>query len=72
MYTSVLLQDTVIGLQALSEFATLVYSKDTDMQITVTGGNYTQACNVTQQNALVLQSIPVIVLFTIQLYFMSF
>ena len=31
-----LFQDTVVALQALSEFATLVYSKDVDMRIDIT------------------------------------
>ncbi|XP_060587232.1 CD109 antigen-like [Ruditapes philippinarum] len=35
-------QDTVIGLQALSEFAVMAYSDNFDIQATITAGTFTQ------------------------------
>ncbi|XP_033743827.1 CD109 antigen-like isoform X3 [Pecten maximus] len=50
-------QDTVVALQALSEFSRIGYSDHFDMQIGITAGQVTHMFNVTRQNALVLQSL---------------
>ncbi|XP_069130827.1 CD109 antigen-like isoform X2 [Argopecten irradians] len=50
-------QDTVLALQALSEFARIGFSENFNMQIGITAGQTTHTFNVTRQNALVLQSL---------------
>nr|KAG5689528.1 hypothetical protein BaRGS_008903 [Batillaria attramentaria] len=50
-------QDTIIALQALSEFAPLANSGDSlDVEVDVTAGSFTPHFTVTKGNALVLQS----------------
>ncbi|KAK7473610.1 hypothetical protein BaRGS_00035157, partial [Batillaria attramentaria] len=50
-------QDTIIALQALSEFAPLAGSGDSqDIEVDVTAGSFTPHFTVTKGNALVLQS----------------
>nr|KAG5689544.1 hypothetical protein BaRGS_008919 [Batillaria attramentaria] len=52
-----ILQDTIIALQALSEFASLAGSGDSqDIEVDVTAGSFTPHFTVTKGNALVLQS----------------
>lgn len=51
-------QDTVIGLQALSEFASKVYSNNTAIQATISDGTTAVSRTVNQANALVLQTVP--------------
>ncbi|KAK7474938.1 hypothetical protein BaRGS_00033825, partial [Batillaria attramentaria] len=51
------LSDTIIALQALSEFASLAGSGDSqDIEVDVTAGSFTAHFTVTKGNALVLQS----------------
>ncbi|KAL4230965.1 hypothetical protein ACF0H5_011338 [Mactra antiquata] len=50
-------QDTVIALQALSDFAKMVYSDSFNIQATITAGTYTHTFTINKQNALVLQSV---------------
>ncbi|KAK7473608.1 hypothetical protein BaRGS_00035155 [Batillaria attramentaria] len=51
------LSDTIIALQALSEFASLAGSGDSqDIEVDVTAGSFTPHFTVTKGNALVLQS----------------
>ncbi|XP_067661520.1 CD109 antigen-like [Haliotis asinina] len=50
-------QDTVVALQALSEFAKMAYSKNFDIQVTVNSGNFSHQFFVNQDNALVLQNV---------------
>uniref|UniRef100_K1RWY1 CD109 antigen n=1 Tax=Magallana gigas TaxID=29159 RepID=K1RWY1_MAGGI len=50
-------QDTVVALQALSEFAKMVYSNNFDIQMTATAGNFSHQFSVNAKNALLLQSI---------------
>ncbi|XP_060581140.1 CD109 antigen-like isoform X3 [Ruditapes philippinarum] len=50
-------QDTVIGLQALSEFAVMAYSDNFDIQATITAGTFTHKFSINKQNALVLQTV---------------
>ncbi|KAL5015784.1 hypothetical protein ScPMuIL_005373 [Solemya velum] len=52
-------QDTVLALQALSEFATKVFSNDGNIHITVTAGSVTHQFDVSNKNALILQSIAI-------------
>ncbi|KAL5016374.1 hypothetical protein ScPMuIL_005963 [Solemya velum] len=52
-------QDTVLGLQALSEFATSMFSNSGSMHITVTAGNVTHEFDISRQNALILQSFEI-------------
>ncbi|KAL5016375.1 hypothetical protein ScPMuIL_005964 [Solemya velum] len=52
-------QDTVLGLQALSEFATSMFSNNGSMHITVTAGNVTHEFDISRQNALILQSFEI-------------
>ena len=52
-------QDTILALQALSEFARLAYSKTFDIQVTVTAGAFSKHFSVNQNNALILQSADV-------------
>ncbi|XP_062603689.1 CD109 antigen-like isoform X2 [Saccostrea cucullata] len=58
-------QDTIIALQGLAEFATMVYSPNFNMRVTLTsktpGAPFNQKFTITQDNALVLQTadIPV-------------
>lgn len=56
-------QDTVIGLQALSEFAELIYSPDIDFTVELTSTvdpNFRKTISVNQQNSMVLQLVEVI------------
>ena len=56
-------QDTVIGLQALSEFAELIYTPDVDftLQLTVSADpTFSRTITVNQQNSMVLQLVEVI------------
>ncbi|XP_053399009.1 CD109 antigen-like isoform X3 [Mercenaria mercenaria] len=50
-------QDTVIGLQALSEFAGMSYSDSFDIQATITAGTFTHKFSINKQNALLLQTV---------------
>ncbi|XP_048243514.1 CD109 antigen-like isoform X5 [Haliotis rufescens] len=50
-------QDTVLALQALSEFAKMAYSNNFDIQVTVSSGSFRHQFSVNQNNALVLQSV---------------
>ncbi|XP_022321696.2 CD109 antigen-like isoform X2 [Crassostrea virginica] len=50
-------QDTVMALQALSEFAKMAYSNNFDIQMTVTAGSFSHQFSVNAQNALLLQSV---------------
>jgi len=55
-------QDTVIGLQALSEFAELIYSPDIDFTVQLTSSadpSFSETVNVNQQNAMVLQLVEI-------------
>ena len=56
-------QDTVIGLQALSEFAELIYTPDIDFTVELTSTvdpNFRKTITVNQQNSLVLHLVEVI------------
>ena len=53
------LQDTIVGLQALSEFARVAYSDSLGIQVTITADAFTKTLTVNKQNALVLQSVVV-------------
>ncbi|KAL5016384.1 hypothetical protein ScPMuIL_005973 [Solemya velum] len=50
-------QDTVLALQALSEFATSMFSEDGNIHITVTVEGAIYEFDVSSENALVLQSV---------------
>ncbi|XP_048758952.2 CD109 antigen-like isoform X2 [Ostrea edulis] len=50
-------QDTVLALQALSEFAKMAYSNNFDIQMTVTTGSFSHQFSVNARNALLLQSV---------------
>ncbi|XP_053399007.1 CD109 antigen-like [Mercenaria mercenaria] len=50
-------QDTVIGLQALSEFAGMLYSDSFDIKATITAGTFTHKFSFNKQNALLLQTV---------------
>ncbi|XP_071088381.1 CD109 antigen-like isoform X2 [Haliotis cracherodii] len=50
-------QDTVLALQALSEFAKMAYSNNFDIQVTVSSGSFRHQFSVNQNNPLVLQSV---------------
>ncbi|XP_052794993.1 CD109 antigen-like isoform X3 [Mya arenaria] len=50
-------QDTVVALQALSDFAAKIYSNTFDITATVTAGTFTHTFNINKQNALVQQSV---------------
>ncbi|KAJ7374578.1 hypothetical protein OS493_004916 [Desmophyllum pertusum] len=55
-------QDTVIGLQALSEFAELIYTPDIDFTVELTSTvdpNFRKTITVNQQNSLVLQLVEI-------------
>nr|KAG5689527.1 hypothetical protein BaRGS_008902 [Batillaria attramentaria] len=59
--------DTIIALQALSEFAPLANSGDSlDVEVDVTAGSFTPHFTVTKGNALVLQSAEVDVFFNVE------
>nr|KAG5690559.1 hypothetical protein BaRGS_014692 [Batillaria attramentaria] len=61
------LPDTIIALQALSEFAPLANSGDSlDVEVDVTAGSFTPHFTVTKGNALVLQSAEVDVFFNVE------
>nr|AVP12646.1 CD109 antigene-like protein 1 [Littorina littorea] len=49
-------QDTILALQALSEFARLAYSKSFNIEVSVTAASFAKQFSVNQNNALVLQS----------------
>jgi len=55
-------QDTVLALQALSQFARMAYSKNFNIQATVATDSFNRQFTVNQNNALVLQSadLPVV------------
>lgn len=56
-------QDTVIGLQALSEFAELIYTPDIDFTVQLMSSvdpNFRKTVTVNQQNSMVLQLVEVI------------
>ncbi|XP_052721975.1 CD109 antigen-like isoform X2 [Crassostrea angulata] len=50
-------QDTVMALQALSEFAKMAYSSNFDIQMTATAGSFSHQFSVNAKNALLLQSV---------------
>ncbi|XP_062608191.1 CD109 antigen-like isoform X3 [Saccostrea cucullata] len=50
-------QDTVLALQALSEFAKMAYSSNFDIQMTVTTDTFSHQFSVNAKNALLLQSV---------------
>ncbi|BFZ02236.1 hypothetical protein BsWGS_05276 [Bradybaena similaris] len=55
-------QDTVVGLEALSEFASLAYNKDgTELKISVTGKQMDESFSVSENEhtTLLLQSVPI-------------
>ena len=54
------LQDTVLALQSLSEFAAMVYSNNFDLQITVKAGTFSKQFQVNPTNALILQAVEVL------------
>jgi len=54
------LQDTVLALQSLSEFAAMVYSNNFDLQITVKAGTFSKQFQVNPTNALILQATEVL------------
>ena len=60
IFFSYFFQDTIVGLQALSDFARMVYSSNFDIQATITAGTFTHTFSINQMNALVLQSVVVI------------
>ena len=49
----------MIGLQALSEFAPLVFSKDNKFEVKILTTNFTQGFRVNEYNMLVLQRVEV-------------
>ena len=55
----ILLQDTVVGLQALSDFASKVYSHNFNIQASISTDDLKHTFSVSQNNALVLQSLKV-------------
>ena len=58
----------MIGLQALSEFAELIYSPDIDFTVQLTSSvdpNFKKTITVNQQNSMVLQLVEVINDFTL-------
>ena len=54
-----LLQDTIIGLQALAKYAEVVFGKSTDLDVTITGLGISETISVDQTNSLVLHQKPV-------------
>nr|XP_034324217.1 CD109 antigen isoform X1 [Crassostrea gigas]XP_034324218.1 CD109 antigen isoform X1 [Crassostrea gigas] len=50
-------QDTVVALQALSEFTKMVYSNNFDIQMTATAGSFSHQFSINAKNALLLQSV---------------
>lgn len=56
---SYVFQDTVVALQALSDFAAMAYSDSFDIQATITADTFTHTFTINKQNALVLQSVVV-------------
>lgn len=55
-------QDTVIGLQALSEFAELIYTPDIDFTVQLMSSvdpNFRKTVTVNQQNSMVLQLVEI-------------
>ena len=51
-------QDTVLGLQAMSEYGA-IFGGNLNMDITVTSGNFTQDIHVGKSDAMVLKLIEV-------------
>lgn len=58
IYIFLLFQDTVLGLQALSEFG-FVASADLDLNIDVNADNFSQSIRVTKSDAMVLKLVDV-------------
>ena len=57
-------QDTVIGLQALAEFAEMIYTPDVAFTLQLTASadpTFSRTITVNKQNSMVLQLIEVIV-----------
>ncbi|XP_078364931.1 CD109 antigen-like isoform X2 [Oculina patagonica] len=55
-------QDTVVGLQALSEFAELIYTPDIDFTVQLSSSadsNFRKIMTVNQQNSMVLQLVEI-------------
>lgn len=50
-------QDTVVGLQALSDFVGKVYSSNFNIQASMSAGTFRHNFTISQQNSLVLQSV---------------
>ena len=67
--TVLYLQDTVIGLQALSEFAPLVFSTDIDFTVKISTGDFSKSFNVDKNNMIILQRVEVQ---TLDIYFDAF
>ena len=62
----VLLQDTVVGLEALSEFAKMS-SDSVDIDATIQSSDFTQRFQINDDNAMVSQSVMVMLYSTILL-----
>ncbi|XP_064609434.1 CD109 antigen-like [Liolophura sinensis] len=52
-------QDTVVALQALSEFAGLIYSPTSNVDVVVSAANFRQSFGVSRSSALILQSTEI-------------
>ncbi|XP_041347121.1 alpha-2-macroglobulin-like [Gigantopelta aegis] len=50
-------QDTVLALQALSQFAKMAYAKNFDIQVHLKAGSFSHSFSINQRNALVLQKV---------------
>jgi len=61
-------QDTVVALQALAEYAALTSGNDAtqNLEVTVAADTLTHSFTITSLNALVLQSVQVLVLHFLQ------
>lgn len=55
MHIYVILQDTIVALQALADYAALVYGEGTNMNIEVSGRRYAKTFSVADYNSLLLQ-----------------
>ena len=55
MPVCVVLQDTVLALQALAQFAALAHRDDLDVQVMLTGTAWSYNVSVTDENRLLLQ-----------------
>nr|ACN37845.1 complement component C3 [Ruditapes decussatus] len=52
-------QDTVVGLQALSQYSIATYSADVDLKVTLSADNWiTEEIRVTEENAILQKVIP--------------